>query len=527
MRNSFRYNSRLNLDTLRQPSHSQRPPYHQFPAWPIMLFSAPEFIFLFLPAIIVAILVLQRLRLPVLTKVTILASSFCFYGWWNYKYIGLLALSILINFLLGTLLTGSNPRPLFRKKHVLILGLIFNIGLLSYFKYTNFLLVNLNHLFNTSFTTFSIVLPLAISFFTFQQISFLIDCYWKRVANLDLLDYSIFVAFFPQLIAGPIVRLVEVENQIRNLGKARISFSNINLGLFVFFIGLFKKTVIADYWARYSDLGFSSEQQLNFFEAWTTSIAFSFQLYFDFSAYSDMAVGLAAILGITIPWNFLSPYKARNIREFWQRWHITLNNFLTNYLFFPLVGRNRSQNAIFRTILITFLISGLWHGAGWTFILWGLMHGLAICVYQLWNKNGVRLHLIISWTITFLFINIANSMFRSPDVSYFWMIIKGMAGAGGLVLPHYLGWQFPALNGVTDFLGITYGNWLAALGWLDSKTLAAAMVGSFLVVLSFPNTKLLMQRFRPNIFFGLFLATVVALSLLDIFEPVRFLYYQF
>ncbi|WDI34988.1 MBOAT family protein [Entomospira entomophila] len=321
----------------------------------------------------------------------------------------------------------------YKNKSLLIIGITLNTASIVYYKYADFFLENINHLFKTNIPLLQLLLPLGISFFTFQQIAFLIDTYRNDIASTknSFIDYALFITFFPQLIAGPIVSHKQILPQLVNLKVSKAVFSeNMVKGLFAFSLGLFKKVAIADSLAIWVKHGFNQES-LHFFEAWQTSLAYTLQLYFDFSGYSDMAIGLALFFNIILPHNFNSPYKATSIQDFWRRWHITLSHFLLTYLYIPLGGNRKGNIRTYLNLLITFTLGGLWHGAGWTFLLWGLLHGGALVIHRIWRQLGFHMHKIIGWMMTFSFVNFAWIFFRAETFTDAKKIIKGMIGLNG------------------------------------------------------------------------------------------------
>ncbi len=321
--------------------------------------------------------------------------------------------------------------PVISRRALLIAGVIFNVGLLGYFKYTDFFIASLNTVFSTHIPIMKIVLPLAISFFTFTQISYLVDTYKKECVENDLLSYTFFVTFFPHLIAGPIVHHKEMMPQFNDLASKKIDWKNINTGLAVFGVGLFKKVVIADQFAVWANQGFANAANLPFWDAWGASLSYTFQLYFDFSGYADMAIGSALLFNIRLPINFNSPYKAENIQDFWRRWHMTLSRWLRDYIYIALGGNRVSFAKTLRNIFLVAFVSGIWHGAGWTFVLWGACHGLALLVHRLWNHWGNRMHRVPGWLLTFLFVNFTWIIFRAENMSDATYIIRSMAGLNG------------------------------------------------------------------------------------------------
>lgn len=335
-----------------------------------------------------------------------------------------------INYFLANIIVRTNG---FKKKAWFILGIVFNVGLLLYIKYLGFLMGMVNDIFNTNSLWGRGVLTVGISFITFQQISYLIEVYWEKISSTDmsLRNYAIYLLFFPKLINGPITRFKEIIPQFSN-GNFKINYENMVKGLYVFFIGLFKKVVIADTLAIFVNNGYSDPAHLSLLEGWVTSLAYTFQIYFDFSGYTDMAIGTALMFNIVLPFNFNSPYRSQNIREFWKRWHITLTRFLTDYIYVPMGGSHNGEIKTIRNTMITFLLSGVWHGVGWTFIVWGLLHGIAMVVHRLWSKLDIKIPKIISWFITFNFVNIAWIFFRAESFKDATGILEAMLGMHSL-----------------------------------------------------------------------------------------------
>lgn len=382
-----------------------------------MLFNSYQFIFIFLPIMFLIYFYLNSKRLTTVAKVFLLLGSLFFYSWWNINYLPLILLSIVFNYLLSdVLVTKKEPKNNFlSKKSILIFGISCNLLLLAYFKYADFFITN-----------FNLVLPLAISFFTFQQITYLVDSYRGEIEERNFLNYALFVSFFPQLIAGPIVYYRELVPQFSSLKTKVKNYRNIALGLFIFSIGLFKKVVIADTFAIWADKGFYFTGTLDFFEAWVTSLSYTFQLYFDFSAYTDMAIGIALLFNIKLPINFNSPYKALSIQDFWRRWHITLSRFLRDYIYIPLGGNRKGSIKTYMNLMATFILAGLWHGAGWTFLFWGFLHGFALIVHKVWQSFGFKMWSWLAWFITFNFINVTWVFFRAENMEDALRILSSM-----------------------------------------------------------------------------------------------------
>ncbi|MBC2850902.1 MBOAT family protein [Cetobacterium sp. 8H] len=393
-----------------------------------MLFNSFYFIFLFFPITIFVYFILNNYEHQKLAKFWLVLTSLYFYGYFNYSYLILIIASIVVNYSAGTWITNKTAF----KKEVFVLGILFNVLGLGYFKYYDFFIKNLNFILKTDLPILNILLPLGISFFTFQQLSFLIDSYRGKSQNYDFLSYCLFVTFFPQLIAGPIVLPDEMLPQFETLNNKKVNYENINRGLYLFSIGLAKKVVLADSISYLANLGFDTMPSLTFVEGWITSISYTLQLYLDFSGYCDMAMGLALMFNIILPLNFNSPYKALNIQDFWQRWHMTLGRFLTNYIYIPLGGNRKSELITLRNLLIVFLISGVWHGAGWTFIVWGAFHGIAILIHRVWKNKNLFMPNFLAWLITMFFVNIFWIFFRAQNFSSAIKVLKSMFDIGSL-----------------------------------------------------------------------------------------------
>ncbi|TNC80995.1 MAG: membrane-bound O-acyltransferase family protein [Oleiphilus sp.] len=401
-----------------------------------MLFNSYVFIFAFLPLVLVGYYLLaSRMGMKWALFWLILASLF-FYGWWNPIYLTLILVSIVFNYAISKRIEGK------RNRHLLTLGIAVNLGLLAYFKYANFFVDNLNTLFEAGLVLETVILPLAISFFTFQQIAFLVDTYRQESHAYSFLNYSLFVCFFPQLIAGPIVHHRQMMPQFASPSLLNERSRNIAIGFSIFAIGLFKKVVIADSIAAYSTPLFSAAEQgdtLNFYEAWCAALAYTGQLYFDFSGYSDMAIGLGRMFGIRLPLNFNSPYKSGSIIEFWKRWHITLSTFLRDYLYIPLGGNRKGPARRYVNLIITMLLGGLWHGAGWLFVIWGLLHGVYLVINHAWRNLRSDISLRVTGLersfyhlLTFLAVVVAWVFFRAESLDSAWSILQSMFSAGFL-----------------------------------------------------------------------------------------------
>ncbi|MCA1941419.1 MAG: MBOAT family protein [Caenispirillum bisanense] len=465
-----------------------------------MLFNSYEFLFLFLPVVAAGYAVLSRWGQGRGVVAWLVLASLFFYGWWNPVYLVLLGGSMVVNYGLGRAIAGRRGAGRDRAaKALLIAGIAANLGALGYFKYAGLLVQTVNDAAGTGFSLGAIVLPLAISFFTFQQIAYLADCW----ANGDdggygPLRYALFVSFFPQLIAGPIVHHREMMPQFAR--PAGLTAENVAVGVTVLAIGLFKKAVLADGIAPYATGTFRAAEQgaaLDLLQAWGGALAYSFQIYFDFSGYSDMAIGAALIFGITLPLNFASPYKATSIIEFWRRWHMTLSRFLRDYLYIPLGGSRKGTAWRYGNLMITMLLGGLWHGAGWTFLVWGGLHGFYLMVAHLWRAvAGERRPLrgIGGWMLTMLAVVVAWVFFRAESFAGAWTLLGGMAGLNGVALPNAIAarlgeaWTLLSGWGVGSYLGggsdfVLMWTWIAVL---------------LPIVVACPNTQEIVARLRQG-----------------------------
>lgn len=390
-----------------------------------MLFNSFVFIFAFLPLCFILYFGLNKFGWHQAAKGILVIFSLYFYAYFNLSYLPIILVSIFVNYTVGWLLSVDYSKQI--RKLFLWIGIVFNVGLLGYFKYYDFFISNLNVVFQTNFALKHILLPLGISFFTFQQLAYVIDNYRKSVIIPSFLDYCNFVTFFPQLIAGPIVLPEEMLPQFENSKNQHICFKNLFDGLYIFTMGLAKKVIIADSIAVFVNAGFCGGfDHLTMGEAWLVSLCYTFQLYFDFSGYCDMAIGIGRMFNIRLPQNFNAPYIAQNFQDFWKRWHMTLNRFLTQYLYIPLGGSRKGEYRTYINILIVFFVSGVWHGAGWTFIIWGVLHGIGVIISRVWRKVGLALPRILAILVTFFFVNILWVLFRADNIDQAWMIIRSM-----------------------------------------------------------------------------------------------------
>lgn len=388
-----------------------------------MLFYTPIYLFLFLPVILY--FYYNFGSITNIRKTFLIFFSLIFYSYWEIKFLPIIIFSIIINYFFYILIAKSN----LNKKLVLWVGIFLNLIILILFKYTNFVIDNYNYLFQSNIENLNITFPLAISFFTFQSIIFLVNCYDKDVIDVKIIDYCLFITFFPQLVAGPIVKYKEMIPQFNNDSLSKFKSTFFYLGFTILLIGFIKKTIFADSLGIFVDQNYSDIENINFFTSWILSLSFTFQLYFDFSGYVDMATGSALMLNIKLSQNFNSPFKSCSIIDFWHRWHMTLSNFLTNFVFTPWIMSLRSINFLktMLILLLVFILAGLWHGPSWTYVVFGLLHGFGLIINHIFRKFiFFKIHSLLSWFITFNFINITFLMFRSENIFDFIMIFKQM-----------------------------------------------------------------------------------------------------
>lgn len=515
-----------------------------------MLFNSHEFIFAFLPVLFFVHFYLSRRCGPLVAKLWLVLGSLFFYGFWKPVYVPLILFSMLVNYGFGAALSAMpgqmpgalrNAFSIQRSKQLggvplaaqagagpgsrtlLALGVLFNVLLLGYFKYVDFFLENFNSLFGSNIPLPHVVLPLGISFFTFTQIAFLVDAYRREAREYSLINYMLFVTYFPHLLAGPILHHKEMMPQFARTRNFVRSYRNIALGLFVFALGLAKKVIIADTFAGWANQGFAVPDQLTMLEAWATSLSYTFQLYFDFSGYTDMAIGISLLFNIRLPINFNSPYKALDIQDFWRRWHITLSRFLRNYVYIPLGGNRKGSLGTYRNLLLTFLIGGLWHGAGWTFVFWGALHGGALVVHRVWQRLGMRLPKALAWLITFNFVNLAWVFFRADSWANAMALLKAMFAVERLVI---LAGLQPWLGFLQDY-GIRFGAAIPVLDDDGGKFLLVALLAAFGLVLLCRNSMEHMQGFAPRRRELLLFVLCCVGGLLFMSKTSEFIYFNF
>ncbi len=476
-----------------------------------MLFSSYIFVFAFLPLTLAGYFLLSRVKSALPQRIFLIIASLVFYAWFEWKYIFLIASSILINYLIATVINRTKINSI--RKTLFVVSVIFNVLLIGYFKYYDFVIGTINSIASTEFVLKEIVLPLGISFFTFQQISFLLYIYKNRQKKVKFLNYVLFVSFFAQLVAGPIVHYEELVPQIENSGTRKFNSGNFSLGLYMFTTGLFKKLVIADTVSMFVDNGFSKITEFGVASAWVVMLGYAFQIYFDFSGYSDMAIGLGKMFNFELPVNFNTPYRSSSVKEFWNRWHITLGKTLAETVYIPLGGGRRGKARKCLNLFITFLVSGIWHGASWTFIVWGVLHGIARVFEELFEKVLQKIPVFIRKIGTFLFVSTAFTIFRAETFSDAVRVYKGLFNFGN-----------PGISQVANIAKDGVVNLPAAASVIKC---AAIIVLCFILVFKERNPKNRMENFRPEKKTAVLCAAFFIISVLCMSRSAVFIYFNF
>jgi alginate O-acetyltransferase complex protein AlgI len=478
-----------------------------------MLFNSYQFIFLFLPIALIGYFVAGRLGNPA-AVIWLALASLVFYSVSNWQFVALLLASIAFNYLVGLLLIAARLRSGVRLT-VLTAGVAADLLVLGYFKYAGFLAANLNAMFSTGFS-FDILLPVGISFYTFTQIAFLVDAYRGKVAHYALPPYALFVAYFPHLIAGPILHHKDMIPQFERTETNRPNPHLILCGLIFFAIGLFKKTCLADGIQPLVGPAFGANSP-TFDQAWIGALAYTFQLYFDFSGYCDMAIGISLMFGIFLPLNFNSPYKASSIIDFWRRWHMTLSQFLRDYLYIPLGGNRRGPALRYVNLMITMALGGLWHGAAWTFVAWGMLHGAYLCINHAWNNFApaapprlARAADLAAFIVTFAAVVVAWVFFRADSIATALSILSKMASPSQIVF------------GRVEIAYALFIAVYAGIAWLAPNTQA---------IMGYDHKKrtvgegLAAGQLRPALLYAG--AAVLAFGILGIQQHSEFIYFRF
>ena len=451
---------------------------------------------------------LDYLKLQVMGKIWLILASFYFYAQGAKDFLPFFIGTVFFNYIIGSTLVLT--KDLKNRRVLLALGLVQNIGLLGYFKYANFFVQNYNILTGSDISIGEIVLPIGISFFTFQLIAYLIDCYRGETKEYSVVDYLLFITFFPQLIVGPIVHHKDVVPQFEFEKQSIFSLEKFLLGLFIFSIGAAKKVMIADPLTSYGKLFFANVSEYGLLDAWLSTFAYTFSYYFDLSGYADMAIGMGYLFNIKLPENFNSPYKARNFREYWRRWHMTLSKFLSDYIFRSVYKKGDKSLKFYFAIIVTFLVSGFWHGAGWQFIVWGIVNGIFVSMAHFMYRKGWSLPLYLAWLLTFAGVLGTRVLFVS----------KGLKGALR---------SYEKLFSFSSFIELNRGNILFETGKFlayNSYTLLILIVAMGIAFFA-KNTMEIAENFTLKYRYAFAIGVLLAITLVQMTVVSDFLYFQF
>ncbi len=477
-----------------------------------MLFTSLQYIFFFLPILLLLVKYLSHLNFKYILSFLIFSSLY-FYSVWDIRFLFLLIFSILFNFFVGKNILNTK-----NKKSYLYIGIIINVSILAYFKYKNFIIENTNVILSSNFDISYIIFPLALSFYTIQQIAFLVDCYDEKIKELNFTTYALFISFFPQLIAGPIVLYKDAYYQYKKETFFENNFKNLYLGIIIFSIGISKKILLADTFSIPVNEAFGQTYySWQFIDAWIASILFTMQIYFDFSGYTDMAIGAALLFNIYLPINFNSPLKSTSIISFWQKWHMTLSNFINQYCFYKIIKKFHIKNTSFQYFIILFVmtVAGLWHGPTWGFVMFGVVHGIALIINHIWKSLKLELPNIINWFFTFIVVNIGFVFFRSPNLDISLSILKKMFDPIGfknfiLQVVNFKEFNIYNISGITTF----------------SPTVFYTFVISLLIIFLCKNSSDLIKNYKFKIYHLFFYSFILVLSILRI-RGVEFIYFEF
>ena len=464
-----------------------------------MLFNSYDYLVYFLPVAVLGYFALGRR--PGASIGWLVAASLVFYGWWNPRYVPLILASIAFNFAVAVRIQRSR-----RASAWMIAGVAGNLLLLGVYKYLDFVLRALAQAGAVPLVQFHLALPLGISFFTFTQIAFLVDAARGKAREPVLSSYALFVTFFPHLLAGPIIHHAEMMPQFVSASNKRVAWNNVARGLFLLAIGLAKKTILADPLAPMVAAGFDHASSIGTVDAWLSALAYTLQIYFDFSGYTDMALGAALLFNIRLPINFDSPYHSSDLRDFWHRWHITLSRFLREYLYIPLGGNRGNESRVLANLLVTFLLGGLWHGAAWTFVAWGALHGVGLCCVRVWRRVGPGpLPAPLASAVTFVFVVIAWVFFRAASLPDAFAMLRAMAGSA-------------SANGVPDSLAAAMQGTIPA---------ALALVAGLVVVALPRNSNAMTRDLSASWLTGAATSAALVASILQFGHVAPFLYFNF
>ncbi len=474
-----------------------------------MLFNSVEFLFIFLPIVFLVYFILNKIKLTKFTNLWLLIASLYFYAYYKIEYLPIIISSILFNYMMGYFIQKNSSPGI--KKALLIFAVAGNLSLLCYYKYFNFLIETINSFNFTHFDTMKVLLPLGISFFTFQQISYITDTYKGEAKQTNIIDYSLFVSFFPQLIAGPICMYKELIPQFQDVAKKVINRENIYKGIFLITIGLFKKVMLADNFTGFIQDVMHYESMTEFYTSWAFSFSIALQGYFDFSGYCDMALGLGALFNIELPINFDSPYKSKDISDYWRRWHITMGRFLKYHVYIPMGGSRRGELRTYWNLFFVFLVTGIWHGANWPCILYGTINGIFVSINKLWKKTNIQMNDKLAIFITFITMVFIAPLVMIKQVHQYFLSVKSMLGIN------------------TQFIPATIDNFNFVFSNPQLKLNIILFIASFIIIFCFKNSNELAPKYvsTKNIYITILLACVFIVSVLSITKGSEFIYFNF
>lgn len=475
-----------------------------------MIFSTYQFIFLFLPITFAVYFALNHFKQHSVAKIWLVVCSLYFYGQGSPDFFPFFLASITGNYIIGSTMSRLEGEQSLQKKLLLALGLAGNIGLLGYYKYTDFFIENYNLITGSDYALKHIVLPIGISFFTFQLIAFLVDSYRGETKQYDFVNYLLFITFFPQLIVGPIIHHGEIVPQFENRENLKINYDNLAKGLFLFSIGCAKKILLADPMTTNAQEFFNNvTANSDLLLTWFSSIEYTISYYFDLSGYADMAIGLGWMFNIAIPQNFDSPYKARNFQDYWRRWHMTLSRFLSNYIFRSVYKKDCKWRNYYIATMVTFFVSGFWHGAGWTFVVWGLINGFFVCAASWMKRRNLKFPFFIAFPLTALGVILVRVLFVSNTFTDAWNVYLGMVNFSSLGTS-----VSEALSSVWHFI-------------IWHKSSGLRLLIGIIICWFLPNSKTMTEKFKTNIWTVLYAAVLMLLCIMQMNKVVQFLYFQF
>ncbi|SER70808.1 D-alanyl-lipoteichoic acid acyltransferase DltB, MBOAT superfamily [Gracilibacillus ureilyticus] len=476
-----------------------------------MIFSTYLFILVFLPITFLGYRLLSHFLYTELSKVWLILASLFFYWHGSGSFVLAFIASVIFNYLIGiSIIRASGPHAQLKKKLLLTVGLTENIVLLGYYKYANFVIENVNFLMDRSYNLMDILLPLGISFFTFQLIAFLVDCYKGQTEEYSFINYLVFITFFPQLIVGPIVHHKEVVPQLEDEKRTFFNKYNMMLGIFLFSMGAAKKVVLADPLTAYGSAYFADVASYDVLASWLATFSYTLSYYFDLSGYADMAIGLGLFFNIKLPQNFKSPYKARNFRDYWQRWHITLSRFLSTYIFRSVYKKGKGSFNFYFAVMVTFFVSGFWHGAGWSFVLWGIINGVFVCMSHFMRRREWQLPFIVAWILTFAGVVGTRILFVATDTAQAVTVMKKMFDFQ----------QFASLS-MTEI-----GYEIYTFTMYNAVTIVILLVAMAIAFFGKSSNEM-KEEFKPSVKNAVIAALLLGLALAQMTAVSDFLYFQF